>query len=105
MLAVIRRPEFSLTEEELDSMTKYLHMCVTVVEDPSGEEILSNLGLLRDKKDIPVALGALNSRSDYLVTGDKELLKASRISSVTTSGLLQLIYNDQQDEAHGDKPS
>ena len=105
VLAVLKRREFNLTEEELEGMMKYLHLCVAVVDDPSGEEVLSNLGLLRDKKDIPMALGALSTQSDYLVTGDKELLKAPRISSITTSGLLQLIYNDQPDGVPCDQPS
>lgn len=104
VLAVLRRSEFSLTQEELDSLTKYLHLCVAIVEDPSGEEILSNLRLLKDKKDIPVALGALNSGSDYLVTGDKELLKSSDIPSITTLELLNLIYNYRIHEASSRKP-
>lgn len=97
--AVLRRPEFSLTDEEKEGLTRYLHMCVTVIEDPPEEEILSNLSLLRDKKDIPVALGARSSRSDYLVTGDKELLEAAGITSIKTSDLLQLIVGNQQSEA------
>jgi len=76
-------------------------MCVTVTEDPPEEEILSNLNLLRDKKDIPVALGARSSCSDYLVTGDKELLEAADIPSIKTSGLLQLIVSNQQSKTSG----
>jgi len=96
--AVLRRPEFQLTEDEIEGLTRYLYTCMSVTEDPSDEDILSNLHLLKDKKDIPVALGAMSSHSDYLVTGDKELLKAPRIPSITTSGLLQLIYSDQPDK-------
>jgi len=99
--SVLRRPEFSLTDEESEGLTRYLHMCVTVTEDPPEEEILSNLNLLRDKKDIPVALGARSSCSDYLVTGDKELLEASDIPSIKTSDLLQLILSNQQSKASG----
>jgi len=97
--SVLRRPEFSLTDEESEGLTRYLHMSVTVTEDPPEEEILSNLNLLRDKKDIPVALGARSSNSDYLVTGDKELLEASDIPSIKTSDLLQLILSNQQSKA------
>lgn len=97
--SVLRRPEFSLTDEESEGLTRYLHMSVTVTEDPPEEEILSNLNLLRDKKDIPVALGARSSNSDYLVTGDKELLEAADIPSIKTSDLLQLILSNQQSKA------
>lgn len=96
--AVLRRPEFQLTEDEIEDLTRYLHTCISVAEDPSDEDILSNLRRLKDRKDIPVALGAMSSRSDYLVTGDKELPKAPRIPSITTTGLLQLIYSDQPDK-------
>jgi predicted nucleic acid-binding protein len=96
--AVLRRREFQLTAEEIEDLAKYLHTCISVTEDPSDEDILSNLHLLRDRKDIPVAIGAMNSGSDYLVTGDKELLEAPSIPSITTTGLLQLIYCDQPDK-------
>jgi len=97
--SVLRRPEFSLTDEEREGLTRYLHMCVTVAEDPPEEEILSNLSLLRDKKDIPVALGARGSCSDHLVTGDKELLESAVIPSIRTSCLLRLIVSNQQSKA------
>jgi len=97
--SVLRRPEFSLTDEEREGSTRYLHMCVTVAEDPPEEEILSNLSLLRDKKDIPVALVARASCSDYLVTGDKELLESAVIPSIRTSDLLQLIVGNQKSKA------
>lgn len=97
--SVLGRSEFSLTDEEKEGLTRYLHMCVTVVEDPPEEEILSNLSLLRDKKDIPVALGARGTGSDYLVTGDKELLEAAGIPSIKTSDLLQLIISNKQSRA------
>jgi len=96
--AVLRRREFQLTEDEIEGLTRYLHTCISVAEDPSDEDIASNLRLLKDRKDIPVALGAMSQGSDYLVTGDKELLEAPSIPSITTTGLLQLIYCDQPDK-------
>jgi predicted nucleic acid-binding protein len=62
---------------------------------PPEEEILSNLSLLRDKKDIPVALGARSSCSDHIVTGDKELLEVAGIPSIKTSDLQLMISNKQ----------
>jgi len=49
------------------------------------------MDLLDDKKDIPVALGALNHGIDYLVTGDKELLEKESLPSITTKNLLKQI--------------
>ena len=98
--AVFRRREFQLTPEEIEDLTKYLHTCISVTEDPLDEEILSSLHTLRDRKDIPVALGAIDAGSDYLVTGDKELLKAQITPTTTTRKLLQLIIKDDHDNGH-----
>jgi predicted nucleic acid-binding protein len=95
--AVLRRPEFNVTPEETESLIRYLHACMTVKEDPPDEEILSNLHFLNDRKDILVALGAIDSGADYLVTGDKELLKAQLTPTITTRKLLQLIFQDDAD--------
>jgi putative PIN family toxin of toxin-antitoxin system len=97
--SVLRRAEFSLTGEEFTGLIKYLHECLTVIEDPQNDEILSHFSLLRDEKDIPVALGATDSGSDYLVTGDKELLAKLNPLSITTSSLLKLILGSRQDVA------
>jgi len=101
--AVLRRAEFSLTDEEFTGLIRYLYECLTVTEDPENDEVLSNSGLLRDKKDIPVALGAMDSGSDYLVTGDKELSEKLDTLSITTSSLLQLILGDQSATADSRK--
>lgn len=91
---VLRRIEFSLTDKEVTDLVRYLHECLTVIEDLPDEEILSNFDFLRDKKDLPVALGAKVSNSDYLVTGDKELLENSIAQSISTSKLLQQLLSD-----------
>lgn len=93
---VLRRAEFSLTDEEYTGLIRYLHECLTAIEDPRNDEVLSHSSLLMDKKDIPVALGATNSGSDYLVTGDKELLEKLKPLSITTSSLLKLILSDME---------
>jgi predicted nucleic acid-binding protein len=91
---VLRRGEFSLTDEGFTGLIRYLHECLTVIEDPQNDEILSHSSLLKDKKDIPVALGATDSGSDYLATGDKELSEKLDTLSIRTSSLLQLILSD-----------
>jgi predicted nucleic acid-binding protein len=43
-----------------------------IIPTPLDEEIEANLGLMRDPKDIHVALAAINSEVDILVTSDKD---------------------------------
>ena len=89
--AVLKREEFSLTPKEITGLTQYIHECLTVIENPPNELVQEKMGLLADKKDIPVAIGALNHRIDYLVTGDKELLEKESLPSITTKNLLKQI--------------
>lgn len=89
--AVLARKEFSLTHEEINGLTQYIHECLTVTDNPSNELVQEKMGLLEDKKDIPVALGALGPGIDYLVTGDKELLDEESLPSITTKNLLKQI--------------
>jgi len=88
---VLHRPEFNLTEEEIAGLLRYLNVCLTILEPPSKETIREHHDMLNDKKDIPVALGANQSKADYLVTGDKELQKLSEIQVITTRHLLEKI--------------
>lgn len=88
---VLKREEFRLTEEERRRLMRYALECISVVENPSKEEIKRHYGLLRDKKDLPVVLGAKKENCECLVTGDKELLsgRVKRfVNSTTTSELL-----------------
>jgi predicted nucleic acid-binding protein len=87
---VLKRGEFSLTDAERQHLLKYVLECISVVEDPPKEEIGKHYGLLKDKKDLPVLLGAKNENCDYLVTGDKELLskKVKRLVNSTTASKL-----------------
>lgn len=43
-----------------------------LVLDPSPEEVAAHAGLMRDTKDIPVALAAIHARVDYLVSTDRD---------------------------------
>lgn len=88
---ILKREEFRLTEEERRRLMRYALECISVVEDPSKEEIKRHYGLLRDKKDLPVVLGAKKENCECLVTDDKELLsgRVKRfVTSTTTSELL-----------------
>jgi len=96
VVSVLGREEFSLSREEIRGLTSYHRSCIVVLEDPSWSALRENIGLLDDKKDIPVALGALESGVDYLVTGDKELPGSEEIPAITTSKLLDEILSDER---------
>ena len=43
-----------------------------LVPDPSPEEVAAHANLMRDEKDIPVALAAIQANVDYLVSTDRD---------------------------------
>jgi predicted nucleic acid-binding protein len=43
-----------------------------LVPDPSPEEVAALANLIRDEKDIPVALAAMQAKVDYLVSTDRD---------------------------------
>lgn len=43
-----------------------------LVPDPPLEQVAAHPNLVRDAKDIPVALSAINARADYLVSTDRD---------------------------------
>ena len=43
-----------------------------IVGDPTREEVASHATLVRDPKDVPVALAALNAKVDLLITQDRD---------------------------------
>ena len=43
------------------------------VSNPTKEELAAHAGLVRDSKDIPVALAAINAQVDCFITQDKDL--------------------------------
>ena len=57
------------------------------IPDPSPEEMKRNLHLVRDPKDVPIALAAINAGVDYLVTNDKDLTAQDE----TTAALRQKV--------------
>ncbi len=96
--AVLERKEFGLSEGELRGLVRYVSECISIVENPPEKEIRGHYNLLRDKKDLPVVVGAKIENSDYLVTGDKELLseKVKRfVNTITTSELLEKLTREK----------
>jgi putative PIN family toxin of toxin-antitoxin system len=96
--AVLRRKEFHVDETELQHLLRYVLECISIVENPPEEKIRKHYNLLRDKKDLPVVLGAKIQNCQYLVTGDKELLseKVRRfVNTTTASRLLEKLMKEK----------
>ncbi|MCJ7509490.1 MAG: putative toxin-antitoxin system toxin component, PIN family [Dehalococcoidia bacterium] len=58
--------------------------------DPTVNEVESNLDLVRDRKDIPIALSAIASRADVLVSGDKHLAAQDATTALLRSRIAVL---------------
>ena len=68
--AYIHRLFLAFVETEFELLLGSLEL--EIVSDPSPEEVVASAGLVRDQKDIPVALAAIQARVDYLVTTDTD---------------------------------
>lgn len=55
--------------EALDTLLELLDY--ELAPDPPPEEVAAHAGLVRDAKDIPVALSAIQAKADYLVSTDR----------------------------------
>ena len=86
---VLRRREFYLGDEDLLFLQGYLKKCIVVTDDPTIEQLKGHYSALSDKKDIPVLTGFLESKCDYLNTGDKELLSSKDAKAITTREMLK----------------
>ncbi len=75
-------PDHKESLELLLSLLEY-----ELVSDPSTQEIEAHPSLVRDAKDIPVVLAAIQAKVDYLVSTDTDLTDAHE----TTSELRQLV--------------
>ena len=62
------------TIAQQQALEQFLTECdYELVPDPSREEVQKNASLVRDPKDVPIVLAAINAGVDYLVTNDKDL--------------------------------
>ena len=64
--------KLNLPVKQINAILQYLRSFEVVSDHTPPTEIV-----LRDKNDIPVLSAALNSHSDFIVTGDKDLLEVS----------------------------
>ncbi len=61
-----------LFPEHLDDLDVLLGILpYELAPDPSPEEVQAHAGLVRDPKDVPVALAAIRARATYLVSTDR----------------------------------
>ncbi len=74
---IIRQARTHLTKDFpnfVKDFEQFLKNCdIELIEDPNSEQVKEHQNLVRDKKDIPIALAAINARVDYLVSDDKDL--------------------------------
>jgi predicted nucleic acid-binding protein len=76
------------TELQRQALEQFLADCdYEETPDPNKEEVKQNRHLVRDVKDVPLALAAIHAKVDYLVTNDKDLTAQDE----TTSALRQKI--------------
>jgi len=62
-----------LFPEHLEALETLLELLdYELVPDPPPEEVAAHAGLVRDAKDIPVALSAIRAKADYLVSTDRD---------------------------------
>jgi len=64
------RELFPNHKEALDILLVLLNY--ELVSDPSPDEIAAHINLVRDAKDIPIALAAIQAQVDYLVSTDRD---------------------------------
>ena len=90
------KTEFSLTMDEQAFLVSYLHRCVRVYPSPSRLQVKKRAPMLEDQRDIPVVTSYAMLRCDFLVTGDKEMLRKVK-GAKRTKELLKMLLGRQSD--------
>ena len=65
------REKFPEHQAALSALLELLDL--EVVPDPPAERVAAHMDLVRDPKDVPVALSAIEAHGQYLVSTDKDL--------------------------------
>ena len=71
------------------------------VPDPGREEVERNLHLVRDPKDVPIALAAISAGVDYLVTNDKDLTAQDETTTALRQNMQPMIVGQFLSEIMG----
>jgi len=62
------------TAAQQQALEQFLEDCpFERLPDPGRDEVAAHAGLVRDPKDVPIALAAITAAVDYLVSNDKDL--------------------------------
>ena len=78
------RARFPAYVERLDGFLSLARF--ELVPDPSPKEVMDSQGLVRDRSDIPIVLAALNAKTDYLISEDKDMTTRDATTAVLLSG-------------------
>ncbi len=65
------RGRFPAHQEALEALLELLDL--EVAPDPPAQEVAAHIDLVRDPKDVPVALAAIEARAEYVVSTDRDL--------------------------------
>ena len=80
------------TAAQQRALEQFLTDCsYEAVPDPRPEEVQEHAGLVRDPKDIPIALAAIQAKVDYLVTNDKDLTAQDETTAALREKIKPLI--------------
>jgi predicted nucleic acid-binding protein len=71
----IRRDEFGYRRREIEDFLRYLQGAVLILDRPGDRAVKKVSQLLDDEKDAHVWAGLAYADADFLLTGDKELLR------------------------------
>jgi putative PIN family toxin of toxin-antitoxin system len=80
------RERFPDHQGALEALLEFLDLELS--PDPPMAEVAAHAGLVRDPKDIPVALAAIAAKADYLVSTDRDLIDVDD-TTVELRGLLK----------------
>lgn len=89
---VLARPRVGLAKDEQRRLMRIMDRSVVVLESTSAEEVSAAKGPLKDPDD-PVLVGFESAECDYLVTGDKGLLRATP-KAISTRRALELLLGE-----------
>jgi predicted nucleic acid-binding protein len=81
---------FNLGMDEQAFVVSYLHRCVRIYPSPNLLDVRKRAQMLDDKRDIPVLTSYEMLQCDFIVTGDKEILRKVKAARRTRE-LLRMI--------------
>jgi len=90
------------TSAQQQALEQFLEDCdYEEVPDPARVEVEQNLHLVRDPKDVPIALAAIGAGVDYLVTNDADFTDKDETTALLRSRLVPISVGRFLHEAMG----